>query len=665
MPCPYARFAQLIKALTKPRSRFAGIALLLATIGSTSVQAAVTAVGGVYPVPPVDGGTFDQTIFVGADFISGGPYSSLTIDSGSLLETPQSITAGASEGEIGDIFVTDPGSQLRATTVLLGDRGLGLLDVSNGGSVITDNLRLSIGSEFSPSSYGAVRISGSRSFVSVNNELSIGEISTGRLEVTDGARLLTPTQESTSEITHGTVVIDGAGSIWQNLGNGLVNSGGELHVINGGHFIDGFWPTLSGGIDKAARTVVTGAGSRWSFRGLLQVGSHAGNVGVLRVENAGLVESLFGGVPGGIAVRSGSAIRLDGGEIRTSQPIENSGTISGGGVISRTDDDSSTQKALENNEFGLVHVGQDETLRIEGFFVNLGDVFVEGGTLEVTRTMTQTPSLTGLSEGGITLNDGNLLLGQGLLSDNDRNVLPKPTVASIGGTNNVFGPVFAGRILVTGDSHLVFHDDVDDVTLNLKAGSTLTAFGDLSFGTGGDFDAAHSLELDLGGDPIEVAGEASLNGVMDLTLASGTQVLPGQQFDIISSAEQITGGFFQINLPEVDGIMWRVEQTTNLLSVGAEFAGDYNGDGLVDVADYTMWRDALTSQDLLADGNGDGTVDTDDYAMWKSNYGATAAAAIEASAAASTQVPEPHAVLLLTLAITATMASRRWLFRRQ
>jgi hypothetical protein len=63
--------------------------------------------------------------------------------------------------------------------------------------------------------------------------------------------------------------------------------------------------------------------------------------------------------------------------------------------------------------------------------------------------------------------------------------------------------------------------------------------------------------------------------------------------------------------------------------------GDYTGDGLVDAADYTRWRDTLGSTaDLAADGDGSGEVDAADYGVWASAYGS--AAASDAS-----QSPEP------------------------
>ena len=57
-------------------------------------------------------------------------------------------------------------------------------------------------------------------------------------------------------------------------------------------------------------------------------------------------------------------------------------------------------------------------------------------------------------------------------------------------------------------------------------------------------------------------------------------------------------------------------------------AGDFNADGTVDAADYTVWRDGLGAIYTLAD-----------YNDWASNFGST-------SVAVSTSVPEPSAWLL-------------------
>jgi T5SS/PEP-CTERM-associated repeat protein len=70
-------------------------------------------------------------------------------------------------------------------------------------------------------------------------------------------------------------------------------------------------------------------------------------------------------------------------------------------------------------------------------------------------------------------------------------------------------------------------------------------------------------------------------------------------------------------------------------AIGPNLAGDFNGDGFVDAADYTIWRDGL------------GTVYSQgDYDLWANNYGATANARAEA-------VPEPTAVAIALLSLAA------------
>ncbi|MEX2171184.1 MAG: hypothetical protein WD851_17825, partial [Pirellulales bacterium] len=53
--------------------------------------------------------------------------------------------------------------------------------------------------------------------------------------------------------------------------------------------------------------------------------------------------------------------------------------------------------------------------------------------------------------------------------------------------------------------------------------------------------------------------------------------------------------------------------------------GDYNGDGVVGAADYTIWRDTLGSTtDLRANGDDSNSViDAADYGVWTANFGET------------------------------------------
>jgi endoglucanase len=84
--------------------------------------------------------------------------------------------------------------------------------------------------------------------------------------------------------------------------------------------------------------------------------------------------------------------------------------------------------------------------------------------------------------------------------------------------------------------------------------------------------------------------------------------------------------------------------------------GDFNGDGLVNLADYTVWRDALGSNsDLAGNGVADGVVDAADYALWKSHFGDSAADAI----GAATQVPEPREAAMLLVGAVVLLGWRR------
>ncbi len=75
--------------------------------------------------------------------------------------------------------------------------------------------------------------------------------------------------------------------------------------------------------------------------------------------------------------------------------------------------------------------------------------------------------------------------------------------------------------------------------------------------------------------------------------------------------------------------------------------GDFNNDGTVDAADYTVYRDNLGLDSSVLNGNGSGaaTVVAADYALWVSSYGNSL------STSTSAAVPEPSSLMLL-----ATMA---------
>jgi hypothetical protein len=88
----------------------------------------------------------------------------------------------------------------------------------------------------------------------------------------------------------------------------------------------------------------------------------------------------------------------------------------------------------------------------------------------------------------------------------------------------------------------------------------------------------------------------------------------------------------------------------NDLQIAAPLTGDYNHNGVVDAADYTVWRDTFgqaVPAGTGADGSGDGTVNLADYNVWKSSFGTGLAAASQLPAS----VPEPGADELAVAAV--------------
>jgi GH35 family endo-1,4-beta-xylanase len=99
------------------------------------------------------------------------------------------------------------------------------------------------------------------------------------------------------------------------------------------------------------------------------------------------------------------------------------------------------------------------------------------------------------------------------------------------------------------------------------------------------------------------------------------------------------------------------------LAIGTPLLGDYNNDGVVDAADYTVWRDAMEdgASELFNEGDSFGTVDEADYQFWRDHFGDVLIGGGSSAAAAggSPLVPEPASAGLLLLGVLAGAMLRR------
>jgi hypothetical protein len=88
-----------------------------------------------------------------------------------------------------------------------------------------------------------------------------------------------------------------------------------------------------------------------------------------------------------------------------------------------------------------------------------------------------------------------------------------------------------------------------------------------------------------------------------------------------------------------------------LPSVGVP--GDFNGNGVVDAADYVLWKNGGPLQNEISD---QGVVSAQDYLDWKAHFGNTMGSG---SLSAGASVPEPSSFALLMLVAQLLVGIKR------
>jgi hypothetical protein len=237
---------------------------------------------------------------------------------------------------------------------------------------------------------------------------------------------------------------------------------------------------------------------------------------------------------------------------------------------------------------------------------------------------------------------------------------------------------YSGSGTITNNGIVTFSDGFTSPHGASGTGMSIFSSGPVASGTGSDSTAVLSFGGDVslsasttlsiriagttrgsGYDALAVVGNLNLAGALSVGLV-GFAPTAGNSFDILDWGS-LGGTFSSLSLPPLTtGLMWNSSKlyTTGVLSV--QMLGDYNGNGVVDAADYTVWRDTLGQMGtgLAADGNGNGTIDAGDYTVWQTNFGNHAGS----GATSSLAVPEPTGLLLAwigALAMQNFVADRR------
>jgi hypothetical protein len=282
---------------------------------------------------------------------------------------------------------------------------------------------------------------------------------------------------------------------------------------------------------------------------------------------------------------------------------------------------------INNGATATIRAAASDHLIIHGTGLsNSGNIELLDGTLEYTVMLTN--NATGFISGrGVFRGSTSSPGGTGLTNNG--------SMAFSAGHTDIYGDVSngaTGRIIAAGGSVVTFYDDVvNNGDIRTNVGSRSVFFGDVTgagtFTGGGDVELngdlrpgnspanvsfggnvvispTAALAIELGGitkgtgyDSLTIAGAASLSGALSVSLLGGYLPNVGDVFEIITAAGGVDGMFDSESLPTLGGglsldVLYS-PTAVKLAVVGT--SGDFNYDGVVDAADYVMWRKLMSA----------------------------------------------------------------------
>jgi hypothetical protein len=279
----------------------------------------------------------------------------------------------------------------------------------------------------------------------------------------------------------------------------------------------------------------------------------------------------------------------------------------------------------------------------------------------LTVAGTPTADMTVRIDAGATLTTfGETLLEQRGRIELAGGKLDAQFVNIVGGVLTGSGDVFVG----TGPIRSPVRNISGRVEPGTELGGLMSIDGDFTNLAGG------TLAIDLAGttaesqyDVLDVSRIAFLGGTLEVRLTGGFTPNVGNMFTVLTTGERIEGSFDTLSLPA--GYLWDVDDQAGggrdlvLTVIGLGLAGDYNGDGRVDAADYTAWRDhfGAPAGTLPNDVDG-GMIGQPQYDTWVANFGNTAPEG--GGSIGNAAVPEPDT---LQFGLVAYLFALAWIAR--
>lgn len=658
--------------------------------GLTSHCAAgVVTYGTVSPTPPAAGGVSNSQLTVGdgTDQSSNNIWGIVSINDGTLLQYG-SVVLGDEEGFFGEVNVT--GTQLGGTvtrfnlsspgnsgnpTVQVGNEGTGTLNLKSGAqmSLTSNNGFFSLGVE--STGVGYVNVSDPFTMLTVPQNLVVGQSGFGTMSISNRAFVRT-TQNSRSNYVSigrnasgvGNLLVDGTGTVL-NVGSSLRvgESGfGALLITNGAivNAIDGSTPLtgtpppfMSIGTNASGVGNVLVDNSRLLVRRELEVGGLG--QGTLTIKDGGFVQILDNPpLAPTIVVGPYGRIVLDDGTLMGSTPdptpppampvvfgTELFGYLGGSGLVRGS-------VLVDGDAF--VEASPGDRLTFDSAVSNQGAVTIDGGEMVFNRQFANNVGGLGIPPGRVSIENGGTVRFRELLTNNG-------VISAAHGAVNIHGEIDnTGEIAVARDTTATFYDAVTNSgTITVKPGANAFFLTDLSFlGLSLVQLGINSTDLSSDSSHINSSGVVTLGGTLAVTVEGGYESLIGKPLELISASGGIVGQFDELLLPLIPndleigleytptGLMMEVQLASNTI----DLPGDYNEDGVVDAADYAVWRNSLGNPNSLPNDDTPG-VGPDDYARWKSNFGAVALSGAGALGGGDPLVPEPSTWLFAILGI--------------
>lgn len=507
----------------------------------------------------------------------------------------------------------------------------------------------------------------------------------GLTEVENGTMVVTGNITNTSSVNVPNGPLSGAGRLI--IDGGTIVSAGRVAADQSGARLD----MNSGSLTASQIDVVAGTAYNstftWTSGSIRLTGPNGVDIGVGPSSDQPFQNNLD--------LTTGKSLSVD----LNNTEIGASGTLSlNGGSLTTRAIVKSSSGVFEFNSGRLRLVGNHtlDTAELEKLDLDTG--LRAGQTLEVSNVARIGTALTlagGTLSVGTLENPGNLILSSGTLQtvgdltvdvgerleafsgmtietsagivglDNAGEVSLIGSQANFGAAsiNQATGEInainanltFAGGLTNNGDVNLI-NSTINGDLVNGPGGSA-SLLGSNTFNDDLVLTASSNLFIDITSDTqfdvISVDEEATLAGQLNVSLAGGLAPTLGQQFTVLSAGNIIDNG---LTLGGSAASLFSMSiDSTSVVLEAVGIAGDYNGDLVVDMRDYTLWRDNLgAAAGTLPNDIDGGVIGEAQYATWQSNFGNSFSGSLQA-----TPVPEPATVAMAALLGWAFCATLR------